>query len=621
MMGEKKYGNWRDLMPLGTVIAAGFALAIGAFMATRAYYVGIEQQQFRRNATYYETKFKDDVARHVTSLAAIRAFVSATRGVTRWEFSTYANQVLPLNSGFRAVLWVPRVTKAGRLAYEAGLQRDGLFGLRIHELDAQGLVVEAKDRASYLPISYVEPFEGNDSLVGLDLSGVASLSQLFQAAQRTAHVAASAPVSHAIVSRARGPTILLAFPVGAPTGKEAVGTAPQGFALGVLQLQTIIKEAFGSASVPVEATLAALPPAPQTPRVLDSNIPARAWLDGEALSHSASVEIGGRRFQLLLRSTSHRDPLMIFYVPAGAALLVIALTALLAQSMFETVLRKRLVEQAVVARTAELSAANETLRGEIKQRREAEKALCVARDGAERASRAKSSFLSIMSHELRTPLNAIIGFSSLLAKSECAPQHQEDYAHEILGGGQRLLAIVNDILDLTEMTSKPDQSEEGLVYLSDCIAAVIAEWQPAARAAGVMLRAVMPSDLPALRGDNRRISRALSHLVSNAIKFAPEGGPTTITACQDLDQSLILEVTDNGVGMTPEAQERIREAFSQSDSRLGRRHEGLGLGLTYVGRVAEFHHAKFELLSELGKGTRARLIFEPDPVSRALEVA
>jgi signal transduction histidine kinase len=84
---------------------------------------------------------------------------------------------------------------------------------------------------------------------------------------------------------------------------------------------------------------------------------------------------------------------------------------------------------------------------------------------------------------------------------------------------------------------------------------------------------------------------------------------------------LVLEVADNGSGMTAETQEKIREAFSQSDSRLGRRHEGLGLGLTYVSRVAEFHHAKFELVSEAGTGTRARLAFEPYRLARALEVA
>ena len=127
-------------------------LAIGAFVATRGYYAALEQQQFRRNATYYETKFKDDVARHVTSLAAIRAFVSATRGVTRWEFSAYANQILPLNAGFARCSGCRRWPGPDRQAYEAGLQGDGLYGLRIHELDGPGTGrARGRDRASYLP--------------------------------------------------------------------------------------------------------------------------------------------------------------------------------------------------------------------------------------------------------------------------------------------------------------------------------------------------------------------------------------------------------------------------------------------------------------------------------------
>jgi signal transduction histidine kinase len=618
MRGEKIYGGWRDLMPLGAVIAIGLGLAIGAFVTTRGYYASLEQQQFRRNATYYETKFRDDVARHVTSLAAIRAFVSATRSVTRWEFATYANQILPLNAGFRAVLWVPKVTQPERQAYEAGLQSDGLYGLRIHELAGQGLVVPAGDRSSYLPISYVEPFGGNDSLVGLDLSEVPYLSQLFRTAEQSGRAAASAPLLHPLISGTQGPVVLLAFPL--VSSPDAAG-APRGFALGVLQLQSIVQEVLGSVGGPVQVALAYPQSLGDAPMVLSSKATAKDWLGAAQLRHSTPIEIGGRHFQLLLRSTSHQDPVTALYVPAGAALLVAALTILLAQTMFATVLRNRLVERAVVSRTAQLRATNQALQDEIEHRRQAEQDLRVARDRAESASRAKSSFLAIMSHELRTPLNAIIGFSSLLTQSGYAAGHEEEYGQEILNSGQRLLAIVNDILDLTEMTSKPEEPDESLVYLGDCIAAAVIEGQPAARAVGVILKAAIPNDLPALHGDNKRISRALAHLVSNAVKFTPEGGAAVITAQCNPDQSVVVDVMDTGAGMTPETRERIQEAFSQSDNRLGRRHEGLGLGLTYVNRVAEFHHAKFDLFSEVGKGTRARLIFAPHPLSKAQGVA
>jgi two-component system sensor histidine kinase/response regulator len=616
MTGENASESRKDLVPLGIVIAVGAALAILTFMATRAYYASLDQQQFRRSATYYETRFRDDVARHVTSLATIRAFVSATRGVTRWEFSTYAHQILPLNAGFRALLWVPRLAASGRAAYEAGLQSDGLYGLRIHELTSQGLVVPSPDRASYFPISYVEPFDGNDGLVGLDLAAMPEMTEALHLAEQSGRVAASQPLQHALVAGTQGPTMLLAFPLITAPAADAAGT-PQGFALGVLQLQSLVDEALGPVSGPLQVALAY-----QTglgaPKILSSNLAATAWLAGGRMHHGISIDIAGRHFQLLLRSTSQQDPATAFYVPAGAALLVLALTILLAQAMFATVLRKRLVERAVVARTAQLRAANESLHDEIAHRRQAEQDLRVARDRAEAASRAKSSFLSIMSHELRTPLNAIIGFSGLLTRPG---EHREEYAREILGSGQRLLGIINDILDLTEMASHAGAPDQGLVYLNDCIAAVVAEGQPAARAAGITLKAAVPNDLPPLSGDNKRISRALSHLVSNAIKFASEGGAAVVTARQNPDRSLTLEVMDNGVGMTPEARAKLCESFSQSDNRLGRRHEGLGLGLTYVNKVAEYHSARFDLFSEIGKGTRARLIFAPGEVLQAREVA
>src|SRR6202012_180105 len=111
-------------------------------------------------------------------------------------------------------------------------------------------------------------------------------------------------------------------------------------------------------------------------------------------------------------------------------------------------------ERAVVSRTAQLRAANEALRSEVEQRRQAEIELRTARDRAGIASRAKSSFMATMSHDLRTPLNAIIGFSSLLSEAADAsnPRHG-DYASEILGSGRRLLDLINDILDLTQMDS------------------------------------------------------------------------------------------------------------------------------------------------------------------------
>ena len=635
MRGDGVSGTWRDFLPLSAVFAIGLALAISSFVAVRGHYRSLDQQQFRRNATYYSTSFKDDVARHVTSLAAIRAFVSASKSVTRWEFSTYAGQILPQNLGFRAVLWVPSISLKTRPSYEAGLQEDGLYGLGIRELTDRGEIVDAGSRASYLPISFIEPFEGNDKLVGLDLSRLPRFAELFRIADRTGQVAASAPVSQALVAGTHGPAVLLAFPLRLNAAKDtgAAGAPPQGYALGVLQLQALIDAAMGPSGTPVEAAVAYQDNARAGAVVFAANAAARpvtaeSWFKGATFHQTVPFDIAGRHFLLALRSVGTADSMTRLYVPAGACLLVIALTALLAQNMSTTILRKRLVERAVVSRTAQLRAANETLRDEVQQRRQAEAELRIARDKAESASRAKSFFMATMSHELRTPLNAIIGFSSILARREASPEpRQRDYANEILGSGRRLLDLINDILDLTQMDSAVAMEDDALVYLPDCIAAIVADAGPAARMAGITLKAAVPEFLPPLYGDSKRLSKALSHLVSNAVKFTPAGGAAVIAAHLGPDGRLIVEVIDTGVGMPPEAQEKIRDVFSQReffsqyDGRLGRRYEGVGLGLTYVGKVAERHDAVLEVKSEAGKGTRIRLIFHPDRIARNREVA
>jgi signal transduction histidine kinase len=298
-----------------------------------------------------------------------------------------------------------------------------------------------------------------------------------------------------------------------------------------------------------------------------------------------------------------------------------ALSALLAQNMLATILRKQLVERAVVARTSELVTANSSLREEIEQRRQAEAELRLARDRAESASRAKTSFLATMSHELRTPLNAIIGFSSILAQAPETPR-QAEYSGEILRSGKRLLDLINDILDITHMESDGAAAAgDDAIYLDDCVESVMQDLQTVADTAGVMLKASIPPGLPALHGEVKRLTRALWHLVSNAIKFTPQGGAAVVTASTFADESLIVDVIDTGVGTAPEAQQKIREAFSQQEGYLSRRFEGVGLGLTYVRKVVELHGARLDIVSEVNKGTRVRIIFPRHRLSQSREVA
>jgi signal transduction histidine kinase len=342
------------------------------------------------------------------------------------------------------------------------------------------------------------------------------------------------------------------------------------------------------------------------------------WFGDAEFHQKMAFTVADKHFFLLLRSARHGSALTRFYAPAGAALLVLALAAMLAQSMITTILRKREVERAVVARTAELSALNLTLIEEVDQRRHAEAALRIAKDKAEGANRAKSAFLSTMSHELRTPLNAIIGFSDLLVH----PGHSldaktEDYLQEINRSGVRLLELINDILEITQMDTE-DAAPEDPVAIADIVEAAVAIIRPQAEQAGVSL--IHATEGAVLQGDARRLRKALLNLLSNGVKFNERGGWVRVAVRREGD-CLALEVRDNGVGMPEGTEALITKLFSQFDMSLARRHDGVGLGLTFVQRVAHYHDAALSISSELGEGPVVQLLFPAHRVVAIREVA
>src|SRR5579872_89633 len=214
--GSKDRKRFYDFLPVSAVVVAGLILSVGVLLALRGYYLGLDRQQFQRDAADYGDRFKVVVERHVTSLAAIRAFVSSSHDVNRWEFSVFAHQILPQNSGFKAVLWIPQIRQIQRKSFEANLQRDGLYGLRLRELTKGGKLIDAGTRTTYLPVAYVEPFESSGDLIGVDLSQDATYAELIQDARIAGRQVASGPVAQALVKGTKPPTVLVVFPLKRP---------------------------------------------------------------------------------------------------------------------------------------------------------------------------------------------------------------------------------------------------------------------------------------------------------------------------------------------------------------------------------------------------------------------
>ena len=220
------------------------------------------------------------------------------------------------------------------------------------------------------------------------------------------------------------------------------------------------------------------------------------------------------------------------------------------------------------------------------------------------ASKHKSEFLANMSHELRTPLNAIIGFADVLGQNMFGPLNpkQADYLADIGTSGRHLLDLVNQILDLSKVEAGRMELEPSAFSPAETIRASLAFVRERAAAHRIEVSADIPSDLPTVTADERKIRQVLLNLLTNAVKFTPDGGSIGTTAWVAEGQ-LEVAVKDTGIGIPPEDQGAVFEEFRQVGQRSDRSREGTGLGLTLAKRFVELHGGRIWVESEAGKGS------------------
>jgi signal transduction histidine kinase len=218
------------------------------------------------------------------------------------------------------------------------------------------------------------------------------------------------------------------------------------------------------------------------------------------------------------------------------------------------------------------------------------------------SNRLKSDFLATMSHELRTPLNSILGFSEVLLSSGLLADKPQRWVNNIQTSGEKLLALINDILDLAKIEAGKMELRLEKFLVTDVCEGQLNMFRPLAQKKNIELRSQVDPNLAPLRQDQTKLQQILSNLLSNAIKFTPEGGRVLLKAEAD-PLHVVLTVQDTGVGIAPEDQELVFERFRQAGNPLTREQGGTGLGLSIVRELTKLLGGEVTLRSELGRGS------------------
>lgn len=582
-------------------------LSLAAFTATRTSEQKRRESEFKERARGPAAAVQQNIDLYLEEIQSIGKFYAASQLVERGEFQAFVQGILSRRRAIEALEWAPRVEGAERTAFEGEAQREISGDFRILELIEDGRRAAAGRRQAYYPVWYVEPFEHNETALGVDLGADLVYAEALDDARARDAIAATHPfpLSGENEGELCVAVVLAIYHAGAAEGDPSrePGDQVDGFVVGVFRIGDLVDEALERARTGlVELSVYEAGPA-ATRRVLYPPPGVTTAAEGRGgaqhdegppggLVYSTTVQLAGRRWPLECLPTARYFASNKSWMSWAVLAVGLLLTGLLTAYVMTVLGRATWAEGLVAERTAELSEANERLEGEVRERRRAEDALTAR-------NRELESFVYTASHDLRTPLVSIEGFARLL---------EEDYADRLDSEGREYLwrvranaadmeSLLSDLLELSRVTRT--EAPKGTVSVAEVVAQALQQLEHAIKDSGATV--VVPEDLPTVCASATRLSQVFTNLLSNAIKFSREGAaPRVEIAWEKLRGAYRFLVSDNGIGIPEEYSERVFDLFTRLKEKDV---AGTGIGLAIVKRIVDDHGGELGVKSTVGEGS------------------
>ncbi|MBF0320839.1 MAG: CHASE domain-containing protein [Nitrospirae bacterium] len=580
-----------------------FAAIVVLFMHVRRLEEGRTRLEFVNKADIIGNTISERFQSHIEILESIRGFYAASSEVRRRDFMIFVGGFLSRNKEIQALSWDPIVPETQRSIFEAAARADGYGDFQIKERNAQGQLVTASPRGEYIPVYFIEPYEGNEAALGFDLASNPSRREALTKARDTGQPQATGRIT-LVQEKGKQSGMLIFVPIyGAGhigNSVDARRAAIRGFVSGVFRIGDAIERNLEGYKIDGVNFAVNDETAIEEERLLYVHGSELEPKRQSGIYHKINLSVAGRAWSIVFYPS--KEYLKVYATYQSWLILVgcLLFLGLLEIFLFMLSNRNERIASLVHQKTAELSETTMLLQDEITQKRETEAALI-------KATKAKSEFLAAMSHEIRTPLNAIIGITGVLAEMGLT-QEQNKSVQIIRNAGENLLAIINDILDYSKIEAGQITLESVCLNIFDVLETATALMKVSALRKGINLSMETAPAIPKqLWGDPSRLQQVILNLLSNAIKFT-EAGEVGLRADVNREEDGLIEllfcVRDTGVGIAEDKKSLLFQRFSQADSSTKRKYGGTGLGLVISKLIVEHMNGRMWFDSREGHGSQ-----------------